>query len=97
MGATTDDVSIGCLEYAMEADFTKTGSLSGENGAEEIVQTAAFALLSIYIIKEDGAGATCYSGIRVFAFAYQGASQGLEGKFFDFGNHKTILGNGIVQ
>lgn len=73
-------------------------SLSGEDGAEEIVQTAAFALLSIYIIiKEDGAGATCYSGIRVFAFAYQGPFKGFEGELFDFCNQPVILRDVVVQ
>ncbi len=50
MGTAADDVAVGSLKYVMAAGFSKADGLCGENCAEEIVQTAALALLLIYII-----------------------------------------------
>lgn len=79
MGTAADDVAIGCLEYSMEADFTKTGGFGRENGAEEIVQSAPLAFLFIYIVKGNATFSANDRGSWVFAFSHQGASQGLEG------------------
>lgn len=51
MGTAADDVAIGCLEYSMEADFTKTGGFGREYGSKEIEQTTPLALIFIYVVK----------------------------------------------
>lgn len=97
MGAPADDFSIGSLKYSMVADFAKASGFGGENSAEEIVQTAALALLFINIMEEDDAVAANNRCTRIFTFAHQRTFHGFEGEFLDFCNRLMVLGDVVMQ